>query len=482
MPQRPPRAPDCRRWSGNAAELAGDTLAYYDRCEREYGGILATHVWGLPVWLVFDPAAIEEVLVRNHRAFAKSVGLRSTVRAFGDGLLTADKELWRRQRRIIQPTFQPRRLDTYAAEVQRATARLIERIRPNEPRNLHADVTELCFEALTRAMFGEDVAQAKGVLAAAAEALHGFHDHYSRRVGGVSGVLFSAFRRTVTRLGKPDLRVDPTFVPTAHARVFREVIREMDGFVYDLIARRRREPGDETDLVSLLLRARDEQGRPIDERQIRDEVVTMFLAGHETGAAAISWALYLLAGHPACLATLREELDARLGQAFPDRGALESLPYLKRVLTESLRLYPPAYRISRTSLRRTTLGAFTIEPGTEVVISQWSVQRSARYYEAPHEFRPERWTPELRAALPRFAWFPFGGGPRTCIGDSFALMESGIVVAALAQAFELELAPDAHVRPFQGVTLLPEGNEIRMTLRRRSGPSVNREADEPAAV
>jgi cytochrome P450 len=465
--KRPPRAPDCKRWSGNAAELAGDTLAFYDRCEREHGGILATHVWGLPVWLVFDPAAIEEVLVRQHRAFAKSVGLRSTVRAFGDGLLTSDKQLWRRQRRIIQPTFQPRRLEIYATEIQRATARMIERIRPGEPRNLHADVTELCFEALTQAMFGEDVAEAKDVLAAAAEALHGFHDHYSRRVGGVSGVLFSAFRRAVTRLGKPDFRVDPTFVPTAHARAFRSVMRELDRFVYALIARRRRAPGDETDLVTSLLSARDEQGRPLDERQIRDEVVTMFLAGHETGAAAISWAVYLLAEHPACRATLHQELDAALGDVFPDQRALESLPYLKRVLSESLRLYPPAYRISRTSLRRATLGAFTIEPGTEVVISQWSVHRSARYYDAPHEFRPERWTPELRAALPRFAWFPFGGGPRTCIGDSFALMESGIVVAALARAFEFELAPDARVRPFQGVTLLPERNDIRMILKRR---------------
>ncbi len=464
---RPPRARDCRRWSGHAAELAGDTLAFYDRCEREQGGVLYTHVWGLPVWLVFEPAAIEQILVRQHRAFAKSVGLRSTVRAFGDGLLTSDRELWRRQRRIIQPTFQPRRLDIYGKEVQRATLRLLERIRADEPRNVHADVTGLCFDALTRAMFGEDVAQAKDVLAAAAEALHGFHDHYSRQVGGVRGVLFSAFRAAVTRCGKPDLRVDPTFIPTAHARAFRGVMHEIDRFVYELIERRRQEPGDENDLVTLLLRARDEAGRALGVRQIRDEVVTMFLAGHETGAAAISWALYLLAQNPACQRTLQRELDEALWQTVPDQRATEFLPYLKRVLSESLRLYPPAYRISRTCVQRARIGDFTIEPGTEVLISQWSIHRSARYYEAPEEFRPERWTPELREALPRFAWFPFGGGPRICIGDSFALMESAIVVAALVRAFELELPSGAPVLPFQGVTLLPARNEIRMILKRR---------------
>lgn len=466
--RRPPRARGCRRLSGHAPELAGDTLAFYDRCEREQGGILWTHVWGLPVWLVFDPAAIEEVLVRQHRAFAKSVGLRSTVRAFGDGLLTSDRELWRRQRRIIQPTFQPRRLETYGQAVERAVARLIERIGSDEPRNVHADVTELCFEALTQAMFGEDVARARGVLAAAAEALHDFHDHYSRRVGGAGGVAFAAFRRALTRFGRPDQRVDPTFVPTAHARSFRRVMREIDDFVYELIRHRRRAPGDDTDLVTLLLAARDEQGRPLPERQIRDEVVTMFLAGHETGAAAISWTLYLLAQNPACQHTLQQELAARLGDDFPNQRTTASLPYLKQVLSESLRLYPPAYRITRTCIRRAEIGGFTIEPGTEVAISQWSVHRSARYYEAPDEFRPERWTPELKAALPRFAWFPFGGGPRTCIGDAFALMESGIVVAALARAFELEPAPGATVVPFQGVTLLPARNEIRLRLKRRA--------------
>jgi cytochrome P450 len=416
---------------------------------------------------VFDPAAIEEVLVRQHRAFAKSVGLRSTVRAFGDGLLTSDRELWRRQRRIIQPTFQPRRLETYGEAVERAAARLVERIRPGEPRNVHADVTELCFEALTQAMFGEDVARARGVLAAAAEALHGFHDHYSRRVGGAGGVAFALFRLALTRLGKPDLPVDPTFVPTRHARSFRRIMREIDDFVYELIRHRRRERGDETDLVTLLLSARDEEGRPLPERQIRDEIVTMFLAGHETGAAAISWTLYLLARNPEQQRTLQHELAAHSAGDVRSQRAAAALPYLKQVLSESLRLYPPAYRITRTCIRRAEIGGFTIEPGTEVAISQWSVQRSARYYVAPDEFRPERWTPEFKATLPRFAWFPFGGGPRTCIGDGFALMESGIVVAALARAFELELAPGASVVPFQGVTLLPARNEIRLCLKRR---------------
>jgi cytochrome P450 len=279
--------------------------------------------------------------------------------------------------------------------------------------------------------------------------------------------VFSAFRGLLTRLGKPDFRVDPTHFPSAHSRAFRGALRAVDAFVYDLIRRRRRSPGDDSDLVTLLLRARDEAGRPLDERQIRDEVVTMFLAGHETGAAAISWTLWLLAKHPACLAKLRAELDDRLGNALPDKASVENLPWLRRVLSESLRLYPPAFRISRTCVQRCEIEGFIVEPGTEVIISQWSVQRSRRYYEAPEKFLPERWTPEFQATLPRFAWFPFGGGPRTCIGDGFALMESSIVVSSMVQCFDLELPSSPPVRPFQGVTLLPERNELWMALRKR---------------
>jgi cytochrome P450 len=439
---------------GGALRLRRDVLAFYRQCEQE-AGLVSTHVWRLPLLVVTAPELIEEVLVRKQRCFIKSGALRSTQRAFGQGLLTSDRELWRRQRRAIQPAFHAQRLQRYGHLLEEATDRLLARFGDSEVRNVHQDMTDLCFEVLARSLFGEELTQARPLVAAAAETLHAFHHLHSQWIGAVGGLAFAAVRAASTALGRPDFVADPTLLPTPYARRFRDAVAALDRFVAALIARRRRQPADD-DFLSLLLAAKDDAGAPLDDRMIRDEVVTMFLAGHETAAASLSWALYLLAQHPVVADRLATQLDAGEGS-----------PLLDQVMREGLRLYPPAYRISRTAVSSCMIGEFQVQAGAEIMIPQWAVHRSARFFEQPDAFRPERWTEAFTAQLPRFAYFPFGGGPRTCIGNTFAQLEGTVVLAKICRRFELRVPAGAKVAPYLGVTLLPKDNLLPLQLRRR---------------
>jgi cytochrome P450 len=343
--------------SGSAFALSTDTLEFYSDCER-LGGLVKTHVWRLPVYIVTDPALIEEVLVRKHRCFVKSAGLRATQRGFGQGLLTSDRELWRQQRRIMQPAFQLHRVQQYQTSMEQATDRLLASIGDGGERNIHRDMTDLCFEALTSSLFGEDMMETRELVAQAADALHGFHDHYSEWIGSIGGLAFTLFRAVSTALGRPDFVIDPSRLPTSYARRFREAVDSLDEVVTKLIRRRRTQPGG-NDLLALLVSARDETGMPLSEQQIRDEIVTMFFAGHETGASALSWAFYLLAGHP----EVADEIVHR-----SETGVEGEL--IDQVMQEAMRLYPPAYRISRTVVETCELGGHEVKAGAELGIPQ----------------------------------------------------------------------------------------------------------------
>jgi cytochrome P450 len=442
---------------GGALELREDVLKFYRRCEKE-GGLVKTHVWRLPLYVITAPELIEEVLVRKQRCFIKSAGLRSTRLAFGQGLLTSDRELWLRQRRTIQATFHARRLETYGPLMEEAVGRLLDTFRNREIRNIHQDMTELCFEVLARALFGAELPEARELVAACAEALHAFHHLHAQWIGAAGGLAFASVRAVATALGRPDFVVDPTLLPTSYARRFRDAVRALDRFVAALLLRRRREePGG--DFLSLLLSAVDHKGVHLDDQQIRDEIVTMFLAGHETSASSLTWALYLLARHPEVMETLALQLDQDCG------GEL-----LDQVAREALRLYPPAYRISRTTVTRCEIGGLEARPGVEIMIPQWAVHRSARHFEAPDAFRPERWTPAFIEQLPHFAYFPFGGGPRTCIGSSFAQREFSVVLGAVCRRFALKVPPGVEAKPFLGVTLLPQENTLLLEVRHRKAP------------
>jgi cytochrome P450 len=443
---------------GGALRLRRDVLAFYRHCE-EQGGFVRTHVWRLPLCVITAPALIEEVLVRKQRCFIKSGALRSTQRAFGQGLLTSDRELWLRQRRTIQPAFHATRIERYRATMNAATTRLVDTFRDGQVRNIHHDMNELCFQVLAQTLFGEDMPEARPLIAAAAEALHEFHHLYSQWIGAFGGLAFAGVRAVSTALGRPDFVADPTLLPTPYGRRFREAVAALDRYVAQLIARRRTAPAGD-DFLSMLLQARDDAGAPLPDPQIRDEIVTMFLAGHETAASSLTWALYLLAAHPAVAQPLAAALDGGQGAALVDQ-----------IMRESLRLYPPAYRISRTAVKACDIGGFEVRAGDEIMIPQWAVHRSARFFPEPDAFRPQRWTPQFTAELPKFAYFPFGGGPRTCIGNAFAEVEGSVTLSQIGRRFELRVPPGTQVSPFLGVTLLPRGNALALEVHARSGRS-----------
>jgi len=258
----------------------------------------------------------------------------------------------------------------------------------------------------------------------------------------------------------------PLWLPTPRNLRAKRGVRRLERVIYRIIAERRAHGRDSGDLLSTLLEVRDEDGSRMSDRQLRDETITWFLAGHETTASTLSWTWWLLGQHPAVAKRLEEELDGILGGRAPAAEELPKLAYLGHVLTEALRLYPSAWGVARLAAEEHEIAGYPVHPGYGVAFAQWVVHRDPRWYDAPLEFRPERWENGLARQLPRFAYFPFGGGPRQCIGNSFALMEASVVLAIVAQRYRLRLVPGHPVVPFASITLRPR-HGIRVTLESR---------------
>jgi cytochrome P450 len=388
--------------------------------------------------LVFHPDLIEEVLVARSRDFVKSPGVRLLQPLLGNGLLLAEGDVWLRQRRLVQPAFHRQRLTAYGEVMATYTERHLAGWTPGRPVDVHAEMM-----ALTQAIVGKTLFDANV-------------EDDSAAIGEAQGVMMRDFITRLTTF-RP-----PMWLPTLANFRARRAIGRLDAVVYRIIGARRASGEDRGDLLSTLLAARDaDDGSRMSDRQVRDEVMTLLLAGHETTAVALSWALYLLAQHPPVDAALAGELRAVLGGRRPTAGDLPRLRYLDMVVTEALRLYPPAYAMGRQAVRATEVGGHAIARGMIVAIPTWVVHHDPRWFPDPEAFRPERWADDAAGRLPRYAYFPFGGGPRQCIGSAFALMEAGLVLATIRQRLRLELAPDQRITPTCYVTLRPEPG-IRM--------------------
>jgi cytochrome P450 len=259
----------------------------------------------------------------------------------------------------------------------------------------------------------------------------------------------------------------PKRIPTPHNVRFEMAARRLDRIVATIIEERRKSEEDRGDLLSMLMFADDDSGERMTDEQLRDEVMTLLLAGHETTANALSWTFWLLSLNVEVGAKLAEELKRVLGGRAPTIEDLSNLPYAERVLKESIRLYPPAWVMGREAIGECEVGGHRMPAGTTALVSQWVVHRDPRYHDDPERFFPERWTAEYEEGLPRFAYFPFGGGPRQCIGASFAMTEARLILATVAQRYRMELAAGQRVEPYASVTLRPEKG-IRMTLAKRS--------------
>jgi cytochrome P450 len=396
------------------------------------------------IFLVNHPDLIEQVLVTDAKHYIKHFGARAYKPVLGNGLVTSEGDFWLRQRRLSQPAFLKARLVGYAPLMVALTEKaLADEWREGGAVDIHAEFSSITSAIALKTLFGLD---------AGAE-----REAYTDSLREAFELLSKRFARLIHF---------PSWVPTPdNLRLGRAIARLrglVDGFIRQ--GRDRKEPGD--DLLSRLIQARDEDGARMTDEQLRDEAMTLYLAGHETTALTLSWTWYALAGHPEVEERLATEWSAVLGGRAPTVEDLPRLTYTEHVVSEAMRLYPPVYLIGRQPTSDRQLGDFVVPRGTTVFLSQWVTQRDARHFDDPLAFRPERWADGLAKRLPRYAYFPFGGGPRVCIGNAFAMMEAVLLLATVGQKYRFTLAPEPKVGFQLGITLLPE-NGIPAVLRRR---------------
>jgi cytochrome P450 len=439
-----PPGPQGHLFVGSLPEFRRDILGFLAACARDYGDVVPIRVAKRRLILLSHPDLIEEVLTARARHTTKTAILQMLRPVLGDGLLLSEGDSWLRQRRLLQPAFHRQRIAAYGDVMAGYAERGMADWRDGQTRDVHVDMMAITQGIVAKTLFDADVSD----------------DAYD--VGHALHVLMQDFSRRRTALFAL-----PRFVPTPARRRARAAVERLDRIVYAIIAARRASGEDRGDLLSILLAARDaDDGSRMTDRQVRDEIMTLFLAGHETTAVSLSWTWYLLAQHPEVEATLAAELRSVLGGRRPTVADLPQLRYAEMVVMESMRLYPPAFTITRRVAEACEVGGHRIEAETTLVMSQWIVQRDARWFDAPEAFRPERWENDLAKRLPRYAYFPFGGGPRLCIGNTFAMMEATLLLATIAQRFRFRLAPGASVKPMLSVTLRPaEG--IHMTVSAR---------------
>jgi len=425
---------------GSLREWQRDPLGLFSRARREHGDVVEMRILHRTLHLVSDADAIERVLVESHRRYSKRTPGQDRLRLFlGEGLLTSEGSFWLRQRRMTQPAFHRERLAGFAATMSDAAAEMLERWKPRvekgETFDLAAEHTALTLRIVSATLFGFD---------ARAE---------TETVGRALAVRLGQFRRGIAN---PVASLF-SFLPTADSRALAAANAELDRVVYGLIARRRAEPGTD-DLLSMLMAARDEDtGEAMNDRQLRDEVMTLFLAGFETTANALNWTFFLLSQHPDVDARLRREAAAALGGRAPALADLPKMPYALAVIKEAMRLYPPAWIMSRRAEADDVLAGVAIPQDTVVLASPYVVHRHPKYWKDPERFDPERFLDGGADALPRFAYFPFGGGPRQCIGNAFAMMEAQIILASVVQNHRVEIVEPDSVVPEPTVTLRPQG-------------------------
>ena len=439
--RRPP-GPRGRFLTGNLAAFRQDVLGFLTRSAREYGDIVGFSLSYVRCCLVNDPALIEQVLVRDHERVRKAWDLRWLRVALGDGLLTNEGDAWRRQRRLVQPAFHNDRIRGYGDIMVRKTDQMLARWSDGEVRDVHADLMSLTLEIVAEALFGVDVApQARSVAHALGDFMRWFEIAFSE--------------------GVPL----PLWVPTPANRRAVRAIRHFDAVIRDIIRERRTRGAAGEDLLGFLLAA-TETGTGMTDRQLRDEVITLLLAGHETTALALSWSLLLVGQHPDVDARLSREVESVLGGRLPTAADLARLGYTRQVVQESLRLYPPAWGFGREVVEPIQLGDYTLRRGTQVFLVPWVTHRDPRFFPDPERFSPERWGPDAERQIPKYAYFPFGGGPRYCVGSNFAMMEAVLLLATMLQRFRFTVRANETVELQPAVTLRPRSG-IRAEVRRR---------------
>jgi cytochrome P450 len=436
--------------SGSLPEFRRDPLGFLMRCWQEHGDVVGARFYAIKAVLLNGPENIENVLVTQNQKFIKARVLRLFKPVFGNGLLTSEGDFWLRQRRLVQPAFHRDRIASYGKIMVDSALDMLAEWQPGETRDVHQEMMKVTLKIVAKALFGADVS---AQTAAVGQTLQVFLDEF-------------------TSMRRPLKRILPRSIPLPSNLRFKRAIRELDGIIYSVIRQKRDRGKDDGDLLSMLLRARDEDGSRMTDQQLRDETVTLFLAGHETTAIALSWIWYLLSLHPEVEEELLSELREVLAGRPPGIEDLPLLTYTEKVVMETLRLYPPAWSLGREALEDLEIAGYHLPKGTQVNVSPWVMHRHPGFYPEPERFNPGRWTGELVKRLPKFAYFPFGGGQRVCIGSSFAMMEACLLLATIAQRFRLRVVPGWRIEPWATITLRPRygiGVEIMAREPGRAG-------------
>jgi cytochrome P450 len=429
---------------GNLPEFGSDVLGFFTSTARAHGDIAFVRLAGRPAYLLSHPDLIEQVLVAQHQNFIKhSFFWRHVGAVFGNGLLTSEGSYWLRQRRLSQPAFHRDRIAAYGDVMIAYTERMLDGWSVGETREVHEDLMHLTLLIVSKVLFDADVAS---------------------DVGAVGSALEMAMKEIAVRFRRP-FRI-PDALPLPGNIRYRKAVRALDDVVFRIIADHHSRTG-RGDLLDLLMQARDEDGRPMTDQQLRDEAITIMLAGHETTALALSWTLTLLSSHPEIDAALQRELENVLGGRPPTVADFPRLRLTEMIVMEGMRLYPPAYALGREAVHACEIGGYSIPAGATLFMSPWVMHRDPRYFDRPLEFLPERWANGAASRLPRFAYFPFGGGPRVCIGNRFAMMEAVLLLACIARRFRLELDPSCRLVPFPSITLRA-AHGVRMTVTGRA--------------
>ena len=433
MPPHPPGPPRFHALRELFGLARGDRGPVFFRATAErYGPIASFRLGPRRMYVLSDPCAIEELLVTRSRSFVKGRGVQRLERLLGRGLLTSNGAFHLRQRRLVQPAFHRERIAGYAATMVERAQRFAAQVALDRPIAIGRAMHRLTLGIAAETLFGADIDADAGTIARALD------------------VAMASFPLAVMPFGEL-LDLLP-ILPVI--RRFNTARAQLDAIVYRIIEERRRDLRDRGDVLSMLLTA-SEDGAAMDDKQIRDEALTMLLAGHETTANALSWAWWLLARHPEAQARLHAELDAVLGDRAPSFDDVPALRYTRDVVSETLRLYPPAWVVGRRAVEAVELGPWRVARGSLVVASQYVVHRDPRWWHDAGTFRPERWSNGEADALPKFAYFPFGGGNRVCIGEAFAWTEAVLVLATIARRLRFVAADEADPGISASVTLRP---------------------------
>jgi len=428
-------------WVGKAPAFAKDPLKLFHSLATTYGPIVSVTLFGIPFMVVSDPEYIREILVTKAERFPKSDrDLAIMGPALGFGLLTTNGAQHRTYRKLAQPAFHAKRIVTYADTMVNLADAMTATWRDGETRDINADMLHVTMSIVAKTLFDADRGNMAGAAQQIGEAIHQLQE--------------------IVNYDFTWHELMPHWLPTRINRMRKPSRHLLDTIIEGMIAERRAGAVngvvvDRGDLLSMLLVAEDEHGKTLNDAEVRDESINLFVAGHETTSNALTWTWYLLSQNPAAAAKLHAELDRVLAGRTPTLHDLAALPYTQQVIKEAMRLYPPAWTLNaRQPTEDVTVAGFLIPKGTQVFISPYVMHRLPQYFADPDEFRPERFTAEFEESLPRYAYMPFGGGPRVCIGNAYAMMEAGLVLATVAQRYSLQLAPEAKVETKPLITLM----------------------------